>query len=178
MKQILNILKQFTDKKNPKVELRYVYYDSNKNQLIATDTRRLLIIEPNEKIMDTDVFVDVNNIATSNRPKIFYKNILCYFTKKIGNYPNVEKILKQVLSDSKSKEYRTQLDLASVILNVGSIIKNQTIIQFDKKFSSLEKIKSNKYIIKYKNNKEPVVVECNYEEYKITLVVMPYKENY
>ena len=44
LKKWLNILKHFTDKKYPDPRFRYVYYNANTNELIATDTFRLFIL--------------------------------------------------------------------------------------------------------------------------------------
>ena len=133
MKKLMNVMKAFTDPKSPKVELRFVYYDFDNKKLVATDTRRLLVVEY-ELNVNEPVFIDVNNTGLGTSPLVV-NNFIAYPEKEIGVFPKYERVL---LENSKiTKQISNELTFTDCIINVGSITGKKILVKYNKKYDKL-----------------------------------------
>ena len=60
---ILKFMKNFTDKKNPLLQLQYVYYNSSTNELVASNSMDLIVIKYDLNL-DSDVYINVNKVSS------------------------------------------------------------------------------------------------------------------
>jgi len=176
MKKIVKIMKPFVDKNNPKIELNYIFYDSKNKRLIATDTKRLLIIE--KDLGNEDLYIDIHNKnECSNRVVIEDGFIAC--KNDMFKFPNVEYILKQ--KDNVYHIKSNELTLADIVFNTGSLIEINPLIKWNKKYDTLDVKTENAYIM-FNSENEPIMYKCaidvaknkKYVEFAYcTLVIMP-----
>ena len=173
LKKWLNILKQFTDKKHPDPRFRYVYYNADTNELVATDTIRLFILNPMEKIFDKNVYVNVNKIKSYVKPEIFYDSILCFDEKGIDKrFPEYDKLIPDEMI---KPVYTRILDLPTIVINVGSITGNGAIVKFDKKYDCLKQIKPDFCNIIYNGKEDKFMINGGVGSDEFKLLVIPVK---
>jgi len=176
MKKIVKIMKPFVEKNNPKIELNYIYYDSVNKRLIATDTRRLLIIE--KDLGEEDLYIDVYNRNDCINKVVIEDGFIACKSDDF-KYPNIDKIIPQyqtrLLVDNKN------ITLADVIFNTGSIININPLIKWNKKYDVLN-VESDNINIIYDSENMPIMYQCliniaktkKYKEFvSCKLIIMP-----
>jgi hypothetical protein len=175
-KQILNIMKPFTDKKNPKPELWFIYYNSEKNILVSTDTRRLLIIEPNIQLYDKNCFIDINKTNIGSKPEVFNEDVICFEEKQIGSFPKIDKIWQDIKDAEKNRAITGDYTLADIVMNIGSFTEERILIKYTKQYNILEKVNLNVYNIRYSKPDVPIGIIGSNDNFELTLIIMPMKE--
>ena len=153
MKKLFNVLKSFTDPRSPKVELGYVFYDTNNKKLVSTNAIQLIIVEYNLE-SETNLLIDVNNKGIGIDPIVVGSQI-AYKENSIGHFPKYENI---IVRDSKLTEPITSnLSFAECILNVGSFIREKIIVKYNKNYGKLNLYQENTRI-HYNDCNEPFMV--------------------
>jgi len=180
MKKIVKIMKQFVVKNNPEIELNYIFYDSKNKRLIATDTRRLLIIE--KDLGEEDLYIDIYN-RNDCVEKIVIEDGFIACKDNSFNYPNIDFIDNIVSQKANVKKINNaNLTLADIIFNTSSLVEDfKPLIAWNKKYDELN-VKTENTHIMYDSENTPIIYKClidiaknkkNKEFTSCTLIIMP-----
>jgi len=176
MKNIIKIMKHFVDKKFPRKELRYIYYDGDEHKLVATDTIRMLIIE--KDLGDESFYIDVYKLNELKDAVKVIDGFNCYNNKELKFVP-----YKKAIPEYKKFVHIKELtNLADVIINLGNLITDEKIfISWSKKYDALD-LEAEDIKIFYENKKKPIIIKglintskkiTKKEMYYCTLVIAP-----
>jgi len=176
MKDLLKVLKQFTDKNNPKMEVNFTYYDAKNQNFVATEAKRMLVINypyPFEK----DMWFDVHK-KVKNKDKIVatFRGINAVDIE--GKFPNYQRIIPQ---SSSYIEIEPEIDddVNFILQNFQYFTKKDILIKPFKGYSIFDNYKNIisdvKIFIAYKAPEErPILIKFKIKDHQAYLVIMPF----
>ena len=160
LKKVLSILKEFTEKSCPKEELRYVYYNSKRKELVATDTIRLIVAEI-DLGLDGDYLIDTNKKGNFINGDIKLLGSYNAYKEPRRIYPKYENIIQNKIEKKEYSVNYEDLKIKDIIINTGSITRTKTIVAFNKAYDKLNDIDDNAkiYLDRDYPDKAPVLIE-------------------
>ena len=94
----LKLAKNILDKKNEKIEMRYVYYSSDNGELVFTDGKNMFIFRLGDfKLnVENDIYFDVFNLGkfVSTDKELVVEGVVAYNVDVNFRYPDWNRIVK------------------------------------------------------------------------------------
>ena len=154
IEKILKVLKAFTDPKYSKPELRFVFFDNEAECLVASDAKRILVIN-HDLGLGENMFIDVNNTEIGVNPVDLWR-FKAYKENVIGKYPDYKSIL--VNNGKLTEPISSKLTFAECVYNAGSFTGKPIVVGFSKKYDKLNLPQENTRIHYHNDSRAPFMV--------------------
>ena len=133
IKKMLDTLKGFTDKNSDKLEIRYVFFDAKERKFVATNGRKLLVVNTDFEY-NKNLLIDVNRIGTYGNA-IGIAGYAAFDEREIGRYPDYARLM---VKNANMSDVIEDLTFVECVMNAGAIVERQIVVPFDKCLSKLD----------------------------------------
>jgi len=138
IKKIVNIIKPFVDKNNPRFQVNFIYYDVDSNCLVGINDKIMIKVDLDDKLeLNENCYLDIYNLNTKAVSISNLQGVQVFRESDIHKFISFRKILLDKYTPLK-KVISADFCPATIIMNVGVLVNKEVVVKFDKRYEKLK----------------------------------------